>query len=847
ITYDSDVSPVAAAALFSGVPEVEYAEPHFLQKLCYVPDDPLDTVCYHYDTIKAFEAYDISTGDASIIIGITDTGIEFGHEDLDDNLAVNYSDPVNGIDDDNDGFTDNYNGWDLGQNDRNPSWDPGDWNTELLKESPHGIWVSGMASAVPDNGKGVTGTGYHCKFLPVKISRIDPADPESVIIEYGYEGIVYAADHGCSVINCSWGNTYWSRYEQDIVNYAAVNRNALVVAAAGNDGNTSLFYPASYNNVLSIACTKQGDEIYHGSWGGSNYNDAVDMSAPGAYIEVPTYNNDYKLSGWGTSYSSAVVAGCAGIVKARFPDFGPEQIAAQLVVTADSIDTIPANETYAGKIGSGRVNLYRAVTETSRPWVRFEDYTFTGPLNGIPQQSDTVLLTGTFTNYLWNATNLTAALQSLSPYVSVISGAIVIGNLGQMGSYDNTTDPFSIKISDNCPFIYTADFVMTITGNNGYSSATDLTCTLNVPVIDVDTNNIATSVTTNGRIGYSTYSQDHGNGFCYKNLSSFLYNGGIMYGNDYSNVADCYGASTNFIPLTHPVKDNSLNISDLDITGHFTENIIGLIVTQYAYAWNNPADEDYIIIEYLFNNPSEDSVSNLYAGICADWDIIDPYSNHINYNEDQKMSYIYYTENGVHTGVKLLSSGTPKHYAVDNVPGGADGFDIVDNFTSTEKFLVLSNNRHIAGAIGNGNDVVDVMSSGPFTILSGDSLKIAFALICGDNLMDMLFNGIAAQSRYDSIYEISVEERDLPDYTCKIHPNPFSGNTELSVTLPASARVEITLYNSAWKYVRTISSGKVSAGESSYVISGNDLTSGVHYVLIDIDGRRFIRKVVVCR
>ena len=104
-----------------------------------------------------------------------------------------------------------------------------------------------------------------------------------------YEGIVYAAEHGCSIINCSWGG--WSSagpYGQDIVNYATNNMNSLVVAACGNANNDYSCYPASYDNVLSVAAT----DIYDHKWidptgTGSSYGIYVDISAPGIrFIQI---------------------------------------------------------------------------------------------------------------------------------------------------------------------------------------------------------------------------------------------------------------------------------------------------------------------------------------------------------------------------------------------------------------------------------------------------------------------------------------------------------------------------------------------------------------------------------
>ncbi|GAI36367.1 unnamed protein product, partial [marine sediment metagenome] len=130
--------------------------PHYLPELLYTPDDPLNIYQYYLDTIKAYDAWEICKGDSNIVIGITDTGVDIDHEDLQGNIYYNYNDPINGIDDDNDGFIDNFRGWDLGENDNNPQWEIND----------HGVVVTGIAGARTDNGIGISGVGFKSRFLP---------------------------------------------------------------------------------------------------------------------------------------------------------------------------------------------------------------------------------------------------------------------------------------------------------------------------------------------------------------------------------------------------------------------------------------------------------------------------------------------------------------------------------------------------------------------------------------------------------------------------------------------------------------------------------------------------------
>ena len=244
LIYEVQFSPVfkmeEALNLIKSSGVVEYAEPLYIQELDFIPNDPSAASQYQLTKINAYAAWDIWTGDTNIVIGIVDTGTDWDHPDLQANIKYNYADTIDGLDNDSDGFVDNFRGWDVSENNNDP----------MVFASSHGSHVSGCADAVTNNSIGVAGPAYNCKFLPVKSS----CDNCSSLGE-AYDGIVYAADHGASVINCSWGGGGYSQFEQDIINYATFNKDALIVAAAGNNASDETHYPSSYDNVISVAAT----------------------------------------------------------------------------------------------------------------------------------------------------------------------------------------------------------------------------------------------------------------------------------------------------------------------------------------------------------------------------------------------------------------------------------------------------------------------------------------------------------------------------------------------------------------------------------------------------------------
>jgi gliding motility-associated-like protein len=330
--------------------QVEYAEPSYIYRSNYIPNDPLFANQPYLSIVKAPEAWDLIRNSSSVIIGIVDTGSDMDHPDLAANFYINTADPVDGIDNDNDGYTDNYKGWDLvglsGTN-RVPDNDPSVTSDTTM----HGVHVSGLASAVSNNGIGIASIAFNAKMLIIKAG----ADNDASSIYAGYEGIKYAADHGAKIINCSWGGYNISSFGQDIVNYA-LSKDCLLISSAGNDNTSALSYPASYTGVISVASVDNLDR--RSSF--SNHGARISISAPGSNILSTLYNNTYGIFS-GTSMAAPIVASAAALLKAYYPSYTMAQIGSLLVNSADDISA--KNPDYAGKLGSGRLNIFKALAQ----------------------------------------------------------------------------------------------------------------------------------------------------------------------------------------------------------------------------------------------------------------------------------------------------------------------------------------------------------------------------------------------------------------------------------------------------------------------------------------------------
>jgi serine protease len=319
---------------------VEYAEKVPLDRPCLTPNDPSYGSQWGLSTINASTAWNYYSTGSNVVVAIVDDAIERTHADLSPNLWVNSAEIAgNNIDDDNNGYIDDINGFDVASNDNNPNPPSNSYD--------HGTHVAGIVSARSNNGVGVASIGYSCKLMCIK------ATSSVGQVSNGYDGIVYAAVSGADVINMSWGGPSSSTTAQNVINYAN-SQGCILIAAAGNDNVNTQFYPAAYSNVVSVAATTSTNA----KAGFSNYGTWIDVSAPGNNIYSTTVGNTYGNKS-GTSMASPMVAGLAGLMKSLNPSMPNADLINCLISTAANIDA--QNPSFIGELGSGRIDAAAAM------------------------------------------------------------------------------------------------------------------------------------------------------------------------------------------------------------------------------------------------------------------------------------------------------------------------------------------------------------------------------------------------------------------------------------------------------------------------------------------------------
>jgi len=272
--------------------------------------------------IDAPDAWNLSTGSSDVVIAVVDTGVEYTHPDLAANMWVNSKDPVNGVDDDGNGLSDDYRGWDFTNKDNDP-----------LDDNGHGTHCAGIIAATGNNGVGVTGVNWKARIIPLKFLDSSGSGYTSDAIS----AILYANKMGATVISCSWGGSESSQSLKDAID----SSSAIVVCAAGNSGvdtDKTPNYPSSFNssNIISVASITRTNA--RSSF--SNYGlTSVDLGAPGSEIGSTYLNKSYVYMS-GTSMATPYVSGVAALLLGKEPGLSNLQVISRILKSTDSVSDL---------------------------------------------------------------------------------------------------------------------------------------------------------------------------------------------------------------------------------------------------------------------------------------------------------------------------------------------------------------------------------------------------------------------------------------------------------------------------------------------------------------------------
>ncbi len=862
--YTSPIDAFELAKELSQYDEVEYAEPWFIYPVDNVttcrPNDTNRSKQWALDKMSADSAYCYASGSDTVVIGIIDTGVQWDHPDLAANIWINQGEygggkESNNIDDDGNGKIDDWHGWDFGGADyNNPVEDNNP--TATTYNVGHGTHVAGIASAVTNNGVGVSGVGNNCKLMPIKTaSDNDTRGDGNAYIIFGFQGIIYAADMGVDVVNCSWGGAGYSQFENNVIQYAR-SKGTLVVAAAGNSGVEEKHYPAAYDDVMSVAARQPSLDL-RATY--STYDGSVDVSAPGGqYYNGSTYdttrmiystfiNNTY-YSMEGTSMASPHIAGLVGLVKSKFPQMNSFQASEQVRVTADPITNQP---TFNYKMGKGRANALKAVTDTTSPALRVVSYrvddTEAGNGNGLLDPGETVKLYCTFQNFLRPTTSASVTLVSgdnAKLSVVAINNPFAIGVLGTLDTMNNVTAAFQLLVGSSVASNITASVRLGFSDGSSYTDYQWLFFILNPLFATTAPGNVAFSVSNFGSLGYYDYVNDvsYGYGFQYPPGSvSALFHASLVIGNDSNHTSDnAYGNPTVPTAIDWKTAENGVfsfptdGGADQEIRCAYTDSgnmssRLGLKVIQKSYGYANAPDNDYVILRFDINNirtgsTAADTFKNVYAGIFADWDVNNYTYNKVGYDASRQLGYMWDSTGSSYYGVVMLKQQATSFRAIENSAYIWNGFSEADKF----KFLSGGFEKTDGTPV---NDWSTMIGAGPFIIPPRTYLLLGVAFVAGDNLADLQANADAAILKGNQILAVREIPGTIPEgfQLYQNYPNPFNPGTRITYSIPHRDHVVLKVYDLMGHEVATLINEEQSAGKYEVDFDGSKLSSGMYY------------------
>jgi hypothetical protein len=782
-------------------PDIIYAEPVPLRRLFEISNDPLWNNQYHLSLLELDSARSIHHGADSISIAIIDGGVNYLHEDLRTEIWVNDAEDVDGdgflspadndsIDADNNGFLDDVIGWDFvhlpgqgfaGEDDSLADNDPMDFGG-------HGTHCAGDATAATDNGIGIASVGGDCQVMCIRAGMT--ASNGFGYIYYSVEGIYYAANNGAKVISMSYGGNSFSQTEQNAIIFA-YNQGVVCVAAAGNDGNSTPQYPANYNHVIAVAATEQNDLKAPFS----NYGAWIDVSAPGVDILSTSGSGNYANMS-GTSMSTPIVAGLAGLTYSMFPHYSPDSVINRIKTSCDNIDTL--NPSFAGQLGTGRINAFKTLDKVIRIHSYIINDSSQGNNNGRLDYGETFDLIVTLKNTYQNASGVTIKLRSLHPVLTVLDSIATMGNLPLGGTISNSGSPFSATVGTDSSVSNVPILVMiSADGNYQYQKV------LNLPIGQREILIVNDDETSgSSKISYYTEALDS-----------------IQFKFDIWDVQQqgTPGLNERLYPIiiwyTGDAAQNVLTSAEQQFLQSYLDNGGRLFLTGQDIAYDLVEQqsgisffENYLHANYIENNSNDFALDGIPA---------DP----IGAGE----TFIILGSGGANnqTSPDVIQANSPAQPAIL--------YDI--NNSTRQAALYFSDTYKLVYFAFGWEGIND----------NGPAKRV--------NVMNRVLNWLSDDptgidpTKFEVVDNISLHQN---------FPNPFNPQTTISFSIQKSEKVSVRIFNNLGQIVKIFPEQKYETGLHKIIWNGNNqenatCSSGIYYYHVTIGKQQLINKMILLK
>jgi serine protease len=832
-----------------------------------------------------------------VLVGHIDSGAWLAHPDLASHIYRNVAEiPGNGIDDDNNGYIDDYRGWDFGDADNNPNDDNA--------SGGHGTHTAGT---VCGDGTGGTITGVAPGATLLVCKAFDNGGSGTVAMIW--EAEQYCLEMGARVMTMSLGvkgaDIPVSLLRSDRFACNAIREaGSVLFNSAGNEraefeppyevgmtgrspapwfadplvpyssmGGVVTVGGTSYMNNATYTASSRGPVTWatvdpFNDW---PYSPGVgltkpDISSPGVNVNSTVRPSGYSGNTWsGTSMSCPHLAGVAALMLEKNPALSPADIDRVIEQTALDLGTVGKDNVF----GAGLVNAYLAVLNT--PLSQSADLV---PGGVLPDPAgDQVLDPGTtspiaFT--LRNASPLIAAntVQATltvvsNPYVTVVDGSAGFPSIPASGSANNTADPFQIAIAAGAPQGYTFTVLLTVTWDGGATRTFDLDHFAGLPdFLTHDVGSIYSTVTDQGILGYLSDDQTAGSGFGANGAGSLLFVGSLWAGNTSTYLCnrDFHGTGAGletyeWVVQRSPngrMRDLGTNGSDQTFSSAFTDSghatPANVLVEQTSYAWAGSPDDEFVIMEYHITNRGAVNLNPYWAGVFCDWDVATSSANIGASDAARHAIYLHANPGGPFVGLTLLGESPQANLTFVNNPTYVYPNGAID---SGFKLRFLRGLVSVPTTTA-PDDWSMVCSAGPFDLSSGRDITVAYAMVHGATLAEFLANVDAAQAAYSPSTPVT---EDLPVKMFRLDqnaPNPFNPQTVLTFEVATPGRVSLAIYDVAGKLVRTLVNDTRPTGRFDAVWNGMDdrgqrVSSGVYFAKYRAGDQEQTRKMTMVK
>ncbi len=695
------------------------------------------------------------------------------------------------------------------------------------------------------------------------------------------------------VINNSWGTA--GEFQEDICQqklWMLIDRieaaGSVLVFSGGNDGPDpwTIGSPgsraASPVNAFAIGAVDSSGNVCSFSSRGPSACDSVSIKpnicAPGYRVPALVASDRSEIVEFqnGTSYSAPYVSGIIALMRQADPTLTPDEIKGLIVETATDAG-LPGPD-YA--LGYGIINpdsIFARLSVPDHPVLftkRVEaDDSQAGNGNGYLEQGEEIILRVPVYNSGSTAAGVTGRIRSSSGGILFLDSTAAYGDIPILGGAVNQDDPFRFSILPDAPAGGQVVFYLDLYSGGALLKTVQVSLTIAPAVEGValhDNGTFSFGFTNYGQFGGHIGLTGAGAALRYPHGAPYtmLYRGALVIGTSSLRVSDGI-ADFDFSPAPGgPLKliEGSPRADQAGV-GYLQEktrgglNAIGVKIRQTSLVWRNSPDNKYAILEYTVHNPHSAELRSFYIGVYADWDIPDsiPTRDIVRWNGALKTGYMLsptFPEFGC-GGLTLVSDQTVSgHRAIRNSQY------IHSGYSDRVAFGFLSGGTNHA-ATDSLDDWSQLLAAGPLTIPAGDSVKVAWALVLGDDEADLLANAARARDKYSASLALAGSETAAPSAArlprafslAQNYPNPFNPSTTISYRIPeseSSVPVRLTVFDLRGRRVIELVNQDQAGGSYSVIWNGRDtegrpIASGIYFYRLQAAGQSAVRKMVLLK